>query len=357
MACAHTANVPSVDITALPGAPAQTDGTLLDECRIVGTGERVTPGKEQPDFDVFASLAARRAAFIIAGPAQTHVTWSHFPARIDEAHGRARVELGGQEHIRFTGYALLRGRTFSAMQRLYAEGLAPSERQEGHLWARAGAPVEMLAVEGGAIVAEVGTPFVSPKELIVRGACSAIVYEPEESKHPVAKARTSDESVLNSGVGLDLFASPEEPRPFTTITTEEAELLVMDVIERRGRFVRVAIDIDDVGFDAWVPSSEVTADVGARGIGLSGFGTSSRCGGMGNVQEGVIRRDTPLFVGPSPALLASAVVEKNADVYLSTSEETTVDDKVVVPFTFTDGMLIPPNDARFWVAKDDVQSR
>jgi len=114
------------------------------------------------------------------------VTWSHFPARVDEAHGRARIELGGQEHLRFTGYALLKGRTFSTRQRMVAE--------HGHIWARAGAPVEMLAVEGGIAVVEVGTPSYLPRSLRVRGACGALAYEPEEPDHPPTKPRQSTRS-------------------------------------------------------------------------------------------------------------------------------------------------------------------
>jgi hypothetical protein len=321
-----------------------SEGTLLDECRIVGTGERSTYSKEQPELDVFGSLEARTAAFVIAAPQRAHVTWSHFPARVD-AHGRARVELGGQEHIRWSGYALLKGRTFSTRQRMVAE--------HGHIWARAGAPVEMLAVEEGVAIVEVGTPFVSPKELRVRGACSALAYEPEEPEHPTPKPRQSDEVVVSQDVALDLFASPSDPRPFTTITTEDAHGIAMDVMEKQGGFMRVAADIDDVGFDAWVRTSDVTGEDVGTGIGLSGFGTSSRCGGSGIVQEGVIRRDTPLFVGVVPAALAAAVVEKNADVYFWSSDEI-MDDKALVSFVFADAMITPSGDARFWVAKDDV---
>jgi hypothetical protein len=353
VACAHPVNVPVVELVASPSVQATSEGTLLEECSVVGTGERTTYGQEKPEFDVFASIDGRAAAFVIAAPSRTHVTWSHFPTRINGRHGRARVELGGQEHLRFTGYARLQGRTFSVRARMYAE--------PGHLWARAGAPVEMLAVDGGVAVARVRTSFVSPKELLIRGACKAVVYEPEEPQHAAIEARKDVENVLNAGVSLDLFASGRDPKPFTTIITEGAQTLSLDVIERHGGFVRVAVDIGDIGFDAWVRSSEVTDDLGATGIGLDGFGMSSHCGGIGTVEQGVIARDTPLFLGTSqsrngeePVALASAVVEKNAVVYFWSSDETTVDDKVMVPFTFADAMITSAGEARFWIAKDAI---
>jgi len=48
MACVHEAHVPAVDIGAVPFVQTTSEGTLLDECRIVGTGERSTYSKEQP---------------------------------------------------------------------------------------------------------------------------------------------------------------------------------------------------------------------------------------------------------------------------------------------------------------------
>jgi len=129
---------------------------------------------------------------------------------------------------------------------------------------------------------------------------------------------------------------------------------VMDVMEKQSGFMRVAADIDNVGFDAWVRASDVTGERLRNGHRAERFWDLFSLWRYGRGQEGVIHRDTPLFVGVVPAPLASAVVEKNAHVYLWTSDEVTVDDKVLVSFSFADGMITPWGDARFWVAKDDV---
>jgi hypothetical protein len=349
LACAPQPSVPVVEIAALPllsGAASTSDGTLLSDCVITGEGERHVTDEEEPSFDIFASLDTASAAFVVARPRAAHVTWSHFPSRSRDADGRARVELGGQRHLEFVGYASLEGRTFSATTRMFAE--------PAHLWARAGAPIEMLAARQGLAIARVRTSFTSPKELVVRGACSTVAYEPRASERPVEPSRQGDD-VQTRGTSLDLFASPDVPRPFTTITTETPHGLDMIVVERKDAFVRVVGERDEVGFDAWVPASQVTDQLELMGIGIGSFSTSSACGGT-SPPRGVVAANIPLFVGTSahPVKLTGANVEKGADVYFSAWEEIVVSRTVLVPFTFVDNMITPSGEERFWIARDAI---
>jgi hypothetical protein len=349
-ACAQPVrSVPAVYVAPPPRtAPvAEAGGTLLGECRIAGSGERAQGSLEDaPEFDVFASHDARQAALVVADTATAHVTWSRFPA-IPQKDARAHVALGGQRHVRFGGWASLSGRTFSTARRMYAE--------PGHLWAHAGAPIEMMAAEGGVAIARVASPFVSPKTFLVRGACKGVVYEPEEPAHAKRPDRDAKESVLNRYASLDLFAAPKG-RSFTTITFENQRSFVLDVLDRRDGFVRVAGDEGDVGFDAWVRAGQVTDDDSGFGtIGLSGYGTSS-CGGMFSAYRGTLIRDEKLFVGDKPVELRGAVVEKDADILYRPGEAKTVGGHELVPFEFADRMIRAADGASMWVAKDAVAS-
>jgi hypothetical protein len=350
LACSSAPVVSAVHVAPLPVAPAPTvDATLLGECRVEGTGERWAPTlqREVPQFDVFAKHESRAPAFVIAQPGMAHVVWTHFP-HLGERNGRARVALGGQKHVRFEGYASLEGRTFSTSKRMFAE--------PGHLWARAGAPIEMLAAEGDIAIARVETPFVAPKTLTLRGPCDVVAYVPEEPDHATPGERKSIGSAQNRTASFDLFASPSS-QPFTTITLEGDHDLMFDVMDRRDGFVRVEAETGDVGFDAWMRAADVDEnDVG--GIGLGGFGTSGRCGGAFSSLHGVLVRDAQLFVGEAtPVTISGAFVEKDAEIRYTSGDERTVDGHVMIAFDFEDYMIRAPEDARMWVAKDAVQSK
>lgn len=332
-------------IAPLPTASVTAAPPPSGECRIVGTGERRTYGEDAYfDFEVFATRDARAASFLVAAPAAVHVTWSRFP-QAGEREARAGVMFGGQKRIRFEGWASLHGRTFSVAKPMYAE--------PGHLWARAGAPIEMLGADADVAIARVATPFVAPKTITLRGPCESVVYTPQAPEHGEPTQIVSKGTVVNRGVTLPLFASTSS-QPFTTITLENKHELMMDVIDRRDAFVRVHAVDGEIELDAWVRALDVDeSDEGT--IGLGGFGTSSHCGGSASYQRGVVVRDAQLFVGKTPSRLVGAFVEKDAEVRFYTGgEEATVDGHVVMAFDLDDGTFRAPDDSHFWIAKDAV---
>jgi hypothetical protein len=344
-ACAAGAPPPAVSLAPVVAPPVQaTAGTLLEECRIAGTGERPpSSGRRLPMLDVYATRDAKDPVLVLARPAEVHVVWSAFPS-MPEHGARARSALGGQEHVRFAGFAPLEGTTFSTTNRMVAA--------HGHLWARAGAPVEMMAASGGLATARVHSPFVAPESFVVVGRCDAMAYEPEEPKHGKPRAPVTDEAVFNRNVSIDLYEAPGG-RPFTTITFEMARTVSLGVVERRAGFVRVAYEEDDVGFDAWVPKDETAVDWGGGSGSGRGYGYSS-CGGYSSAEHGVLTRDAPLFVGVEPAALSGAVVEKNAKIRYYPYDGRTVGAKTLVPFDFEDFLVRAPHDARMWVARDAI---
>lgn len=340
--------VPVVSVAVLPATPTTpVDETLLGECRIVGTGERShwTENSEPSQFTVFASMQAREPSLVIAAPGAVAVTWSHFPSPADHKR-RAQVGLGGQKHIRFDGWSSLEGRTFTAQRRLFAE--------PGHLWARVGAPVAMLGAEGRVAVARVETPFLSPKTLVVKGACDGVSYQPDEPERASPPERKSLASAINKSKSLALFATASG-QPFTTLAFDGDYTLSLDVMERKDGFVRVMGEAEDVGFDAWVRADDVDED-SIGGLGLHGFGTSS-CGGVISAERGVVNKDTQLFVGKTPVALVGAVVERDAEIRWQRYDETTLDGRTFLAFDFEDFTIMSADDQRMWIAKDAVDHR
>lgn len=344
LACARPAP-PAVSVAALPAVPAPaevTDGTLLEDCRIVGTGEprdAVDDENEAP-FGIFAADDAREASLVVARPELVHVTWSHFPTRADR--GRARVDLGGQAHVRWDrGWADLYGRTFTTKKLLVSV--------PGHLWARAGAPIEMMSAAGGTVFARVRTPFVAPKTIVVRGNCADVVYEPRLAP---ARAPSRAASATNHDATLRLFASPGEARPFTTVAVAGAGTVALAVLERRTDFARVFFESDRVGFDAWVPASQLgddTARPSARPV-----RAAIAVAAPPALPRARVARDSALYVSDvaePPTALAGAVVEANAAVAFDPASVTSVDGHELVAFEFVDGMITSPTGRRMWLSK------
>lgn len=344
-ACTHT-SVPVVHVQALPSLSENAEGTLFGECRIAGNGERPPPGKERPEFAVFATQNTKVASIVIALPAEVRVTWSRFPAS-PMAQARAHIDIGGQKLLRFAGWSSLLGRSFTLKKRAYGV--------PGHTWGRAGAPVEIIAAEGATAIARVDTPFSAPLTFVVRGACDAFAYEPDEPEMSAFEHKPKATIVYNTRPGLDLYASSDAPSSFGSIVVDGAESLAMDRVAQKGGFVRVMVESGLVGFDAWVPEAQVREDatMGFGSIGLEGFGTSS-CGGSIS-DRGTITRDTALFIGDeSPEELAGATVETGAEILYSKGAAKTVGTKVLVPFSFVSNAIRAAGEQIFWVDRDSI---
>ena len=299
-------------------------------CTVVGTGERRRDGESYP-FLVYESEDAHLPAFVIDQPARVHVTWMHFP---EQGHGRARFSIGGQSHVRFEGVTDTYGRTFTITRRM--------ESVAGHLWVHAGSPADVISANAkGEIFVSVETPFKAPRTIVAQGNCSDLVYQPEFPER-AAKERHPSAATPKP---FRLYASPTLARPFTTISP--SSLVTFDVIERNADFVHVTGDEGHVGFDAWVPSSEIGDFAGPTLVHgrLTGPPVVDALGPRKRVL-----RDTQLYVGDEPTLVRGAIVEKGA--FVVTHEES----GAMVAFDFADGLIVAPEGGHLWIAKDVVSS-
>lgn len=318
-------------------ASAPTRATLLGDCRIAGSGERTRDdGAAAVPFIVFDANDAIEPAFVIAHPEHVRVVWTKFPLRADDGRTRARVEIGGQGHVRYAGFTNLYGRTFTTTKRM--------DSVRGHLWARATSPIEMMsATASGEIFARVSTPFEAPKTIVVRGNCADVVYAPELASRPP----TLQTSAVNRASSLRLYASPTST-PFAMLVASDAGI-GFDVLERRADFVHVAAEEGHIGIDAWVQASDIT-DVSGRT--RSGRHTTIaprlRIGGPARSR---VLEDTPLFVGASPTALAGAFVEKDA-IVVHDAQSVKVDGREVVAFSFEDLVITAPENRSLWIARD-----
>lgn len=329
VACAPSPQTVSIAAQHETAPPAVAQTVLA--CTIVGTGERRRDGEEYP-FRVYDSEDAHLPVLVIERPELVHVTWMHFPER---GHGRSRFSIGGQSHVRFEGFTDTYGRTFTITRRM--------ESVAGHLWAHAGSPADVISANAkGEIFVNVETPFKAPRTIVAQGNCSDLVYQSEfperaaKERHPNAAAAKP----------FRLYASPTVARPFTTISP--SSLVRFDFIERSGDFVHVTGDEGHVGFDAWVPSSEI-GEYDGPGSPLRGHLTGAPAVDALGPRKRVLR-DTPLFVGDEPEPLRGAIVEKGALVV--THEES----GAMVEFEFSDGLIAAPEGGHLWIAKDVVSS-
>ena len=322
--------------SALP-SPA-THATLLADCRIEGTGERAGEGDEVP-FEVFESNDAAAPAFVIAHPEHAHVAW-RFPARADDGRTRARIEIGGQAHVRYAGFANLYGRTFTTKARM--------DSVTGHLWARAGSPIEMMSdAESGTIFARVATPFAAPKTIVVSGNCADVVYAPDLTSTP-PKQRAD---AINRAPTVRLFASPTAATSFATITAGDRGI-GFEVLERREDFAHVAAQEAHIGIDAWVRASDIS-EISGRGF-FESRASQPPTQRMSGPSRARVKRDTPLFMGDAFLLdaIAGAFVEKDAMIVYDASAEGDAKAPNLVAFSFEDFFIVAPEGKRLWIARD-----
>ena len=101
-----------------------------DDRRIEGNGDRSGASDGENPFELFPTRRSHDAVLVLTEPAETHVAWNEFPGA--QSDDRARVEIGGQLHVRWAAYAALHG-LFLLTRRFAAEpndlcGLAPARR-------------------------------------------------------------------------------------------------------------------------------------------------------------------------------------------------------------------------------------
>ena len=342
VACA-TPSAP-VTVAAPPIAPhAALRGTLLGGCTIEGDGERTRTRRNEYDqdipFDLFPTRDASEPVLALADPAHAHVIWSHFPLPASDARfPRAEVELRGLG-IRYRGWANLYGRTFTATRRLDAE--------HGHVWAHAGAPLDVMSSsDDGVVFARVATRFDAPSSIVVEGTCADVRYEPDA---PATRPARTSRSPVGNGKVMHLFMTSDAGSPFTAIVAAP-RTLDLDALARAGDRVHVAFDSGVIGFDAWVPASEID-DAPAVLPGPPAEIATTAPPPRALPDQARVTRDAPVYIEDPPRLLAIATLEAGTTVMFDPASEVTVEGQALVAFELASGAVTAKYD-RMWTRKD-----
>ena len=331
-ACSASRAPQTVSLEARTAAPANAITKTVLRCTIIGTGERLREGELYP-FRLYAANDARAPVFVIERPELAHVTWQELPER--PSHDRARISIGGQSHVRYEGFADTYGRTFTLTRRM--------ESVAGHLWAHAGAPAYVLSARSnGDVFVAVETPFKAPHEIIAQGNCSDLAYAPVAPERAAKERRPS----AAAGTPFRVYASENDARPFTTVSP--SSMVALDVVSRGAERVHVTGDEGWVGFDAWVPASDVVAYAPAGSLPHEHRPREPRVEPSGRRSR--VLRDAQLFLEGegAPEPLRGGIVERGALVV--TREE----DGPLVAFEFVDDMIAAPEGQHLWIAKDVV---
>lgn len=327
--CAHVAPVEAV-VSLPPPLPAVGASTTASRCTIHGKGELVGDDAGV-DFDLFRGPSNTTPALRISATSEVAVTWSEIPG----AHGnaRARVDIGGQKLIRARAYADLVGRGFQLRRRGY--------QVADHVWIDGGVVVELLGMENDRLLVRRRSGLTEPIFFEARVECADVAYEPEPLEVPAEAEVATGDSVRVPGGVLHLSTAPTVAS-FLTVRPEDDQ--AFGVVERRAGSVRILFGGDGVGFDAWVPASEV--EVLSWGHGSTG-GSSSCGGGRFRSRRVTVATESAVLIGPKHEVLDEAFFEVGA--LLEIDDET--DDLYQV--RFPEEEIVAPDG--MWISKRAVE--
>ena len=341
------ASVAPITVAAPSAAPrVASRGTLLGGCVIEGNGERPRPRRYESDeevpFYLYPSADAHEPELAVTAPEVAHVVWSRFPTPGSDMRApRPRVELAGQG-IRYGAWADLGGRTFTTTRKM--------ESEHGHVFARAGAPVEIVSArDDGVVFVRVTTSFAAPSSVVVEGSCADLRYQPDA---PAMPAPRPSRTPATNRKAIRLFLDADAARPFTTIDATP-ESLDLDALERRGDRVHVTLDAQVVGFDAWVLASEI-ADHPPTAFPRALPPAAPAPRDASFAQRARVLHDAPIFVGDSPTPLEGATLEANAEVAWDPTSEVQADGRALVVFELASGLVASTHE-RMWTTKDALQ--
>ncbi len=343
-ACSAPSSVEQVRVVLarsapLPASVAAVQRAPRSTCVIVGDGERLSGAEDPPPFDLFTAADARAPALVVEGSSSVAIAWSELP-RYPGSNHRARVALGGQRLVRFTGWASLSGRGFQIRLRAFD--------RTGHLWATGGSRAEVLGAAGKEIVLRVATGFAEPSRLEVTTGCANVAYHPFNLPvtHDV-DAPSTGLVVENRAARIALADAPKGPAVASFVLPADTTLR-LPVLEARSGWIRIAAEYQGIGFDGWVPGASMDQPMG---IGLGGISTSSHCGGVSSSTNPPLRvtADTPLYTGAEPAPLEGAVVESGALVRFDGEQR-----GHLRSFHFETGEIAAPDGQHLWVDEQAV---
>lgn len=218
-----------------------------------------------------------------------------------------------------------------------------------HVWLKQGIVIHPLGADRHGVAVAVDDSLKGLATVDPHVPCEAILFDPPPRPEPAVSPAPEKETehVFPRSRTLSLHAEPRG-RLLTTLSTREEQLpLLLQVLERRSGWTRVAFETEVARFDAWSPTSQLDAEAGSiGGLGLSGC---AACGiGMSSRWYSVSRK-TAVRVGSRPSVVASKglVIREGASVRIG---------KRVGQFVSitTSSSVVPPDGAEFWLPVDVV---
>lgn len=311
------------------------------DCRISGDGNL----DWQHSFALYRGPADPEPVAIVHHPDRVAVAWTEFPPpSADEKtrrSRRARVELGDQDLLRFTGWAALDQIAFQLRSRV--------DINPGHLWLRAGAPVEILGWQHGElhIAAHYLADARGPTR--TRTRCDDLVYTNNTAPTTPDDRPSSLGARLYPTVDdLPLAAAPDG----CTVTQLHTRFGIdLHEIERRGDWVHVAGG-EHVAFDGWVRAAHVQrTPVKFDRDFITNPDDHDSCAIAANVDH-----DAPVRVGTAPRGSAIGQAEVRAAILLRGAPGgVTADDGAAwVAFEFSSRAIVAPERQSFWIRRTDI---
>jgi hypothetical protein len=326
--CVHTDR--QEVFVSIADAPTQGRSTPAPRCTIRGEGGWDPEWATVP-FDLYPNLGATTPALRVVRTAEVRATWSDLPSEL--VGGRARIDIDDPE-LRARAYASLAGRGFQLRHRAY--------QVPEHVWIEGAVPIELLGTEGDRLVVRRWSGLARPPFFRALVPCGELVYEPEALEVPGAPELATTDDVKARAVLLHLAQEPSVP-PFLAVDVG-ADAPTFGVVARSAGHVRLSFAGNGVGFDAWVPESEVETVV-VRPRGLHGEFTGR--GLTSSVRRVRVTEDAAIFVGRAHRKLDDATFRRGAT--LTVGDE----DGDFVAVELDDGRITAPEG--MWIAKAAVR--
>lgn len=290
-------------------------------CVVAGRG-----GADPRPIPLYLDRETGHGELVVALPARVAMRW-----HLEEDEPRVRVRLGGDGHVRGTFFADLAGPRFRLRERVKARE---------PLWIEAGAAVEARADARG-VVAHRASGAVAPDRVEAVVDCKDLAYDPALALPPPAAPRGARDAAL-ADVELPLSAAPGGPLVLALVAPTHA----LHVVDERDGFLRVLGLGEGVGFLAWAPASALRVEERPRAPSVERVAAPAPEPPAEPEALVTVARDTPLYVGSSPAQLGAAVVEAGAVLRVLGARSD------LVRVAFADGAL--SSWQSLWVLRHDL---
>jgi hypothetical protein len=220
-----------------------------------------------------------------------------------------------------------------------------------HVWFKGGVAVRAMKADPRGVSVAIDDEVAGIEDIAARVPCDALLFDRDLAPvGPVAGAVAMpsvppDRVVYAAPEKLALHVAPNGEPAFALGSKERRFDIPLQVLEERGKWVRVAFETDSARFDLWARDSDVT-----DALALGSISTSSCCGGASSIgvsaRASIVVETTRLIVGatPSGAPTSSVAIRKGAEVDVESVQDGFA---AIRPRGYV--VVTPPDGASFWV--------